>query len=335
MPVFPVMDTVADAELALDAPRAHLQVDFRGQGEEEIIVAAIEEPLDRLELVDGPGLGVVDEIEGGMRPDGFIDNAEFVHRGVGIEFPLVQPGAHRVAAGEEVRVTLRIDGAAAAAHRQAHDGPAPLGPAAAVLLLGPGYQFPEEKILVGAVRHVEIAVLDMADIPVAGTGHDHDHFHSLPRPDEFVQHRLHLPALLPVLIVSIKPVEQVHHRVRLVRPVEPVGNIDIVLDRAPEHDTLQAVPDNLAFRHPRHHHEQRQREKNQTLFHILNDYTTGKDRFFLADSRIIPTFAVLPAPEAGIQTGRLAQLVQSTCLTSRGSTVRIRHLPPPSGVFWF
>ena len=66
--------------------------------------------------------------------------------------------------------------------------------------------------------------------------------------------------------------------------------------------------------------------------HTKNEQKGLKSSFFLkkiaktlANSKIMPTFASLSTANL---IGRLAQLVQSICLTSRGSAVRIRQRPP-------
>ena len=66
--------------------------------------------------------------------------------------------------------------------------------------------------------------------------------------------------------------------------------------------------------------------------HTKNEQKRANKQFFLkkitktlANSKIMPTFASLSTANL---IGRLAQLVQSICLTSRGSAVRIRQRPP-------
>ena len=68
-----------------------------------------------------------------------------------------------------------------------------------------------------------------------------------------------------------------------------------------------------------------------------NSENRAKTTFFdkkiaktLANSKIMPTFASLSTANL---IGRLAQLVQSICLTSRGSAVRIRQRPPKKEVY--
>ena len=171
MPVFPAVPAVADAELAAEAAGAHLLEEGDGQVHQAVVVAAVEEPLHGAELLQRSIIGIVDEIEGGVLADGLVHQVELVLLHI-LAHGAVQPGAHRVAAGKQVRMALGVDGAAATAHRQAHHGAVRLVAEDLVAGLDRGNQFFEEEILVGMAGHVEVAVPVVVDVGVAGVGHE-------------------------------------------------------------------------------------------------------------------------------------------------------------------
>ena len=156
------------------------------------------------------------------RVDGIIEAVGRILRGLVFDL-LVQPGAHRIAAGEEVGMPLAVDGRTASTHRKAHDGPVRLVPDAPVFRFDIGQQFLEEKVLIVPSRGVEIAVRDLVDVLSAGVRHDDDHIGGFPRGDQFVGDLFHPALFLPVLIASVEAVEQIDDGIGLLRIVETVG----------------------------------------------------------------------------------------------------------------
>ena len=217
VPVLPAVPAVADAELAADAAGAHLLEEGDGQVHEAVVVAAVEEPLHGAELLEGGVIGLVDEREGGMLVDGLAHQVELVLGHVRVRLGVVQPAAHRIAAGEQVRVALGIDGAAAAAHGQAHHGAVRLVAVDLVAEFDRGDELLEEEILVGMAGHVEIAVPVVVDVGVAGVGHDDDHRHDFAAGGEFVHHIFHMTRGRPVLVGAVQAVKEVDDRVLPVR----------------------------------------------------------------------------------------------------------------------
>ena len=49
MPILPVVDTVSDPEFGLDFCELHFHVQLERKGDKEIVVSAVDEPLDRSE----------------------------------------------------------------------------------------------------------------------------------------------------------------------------------------------------------------------------------------------------------------------------------------------
>ena len=217
MPIFPVVDAVADAEFAAEAAGAHLLEEGDGQVHETVVIAAVDEPFHRTEFFDRRVIGIVDESEGGVVVDCLGDEVELVLRVVAARLGVVQPAAHRVATGEHVRVALGVDRAAAAAHRQAHHGAVLLVCLDLVAGLERGDEFLEEEVLVGAAGHVEIPVPLIVDVGVAGVGHDDDHWHDFAAGDEFIDHIFHVARRGPVHVGAVQAVEQVDDR------IEPVS----------------------------------------------------------------------------------------------------------------
>ena len=64
MPIFPVMDSVPYAQLRLYLLGLHLHVKLEGKRDKEVIVAAVYEPLDRPEFLQGRFVRLVDEVYG-------------------------------------------------------------------------------------------------------------------------------------------------------------------------------------------------------------------------------------------------------------------------------
>jgi hypothetical protein len=73
VPILPVVDAVAHAELALDAVVAHFPIKVDAQVEQEVIVAAVDEPSDAPEALQRVLIGLVDEIQRRMVVDGIGD----------------------------------------------------------------------------------------------------------------------------------------------------------------------------------------------------------------------------------------------------------------------
>ena len=229
------MDAIADAEFGAEAAGAHLLEEGDGEVHETVVVTAVEEPFHGTELIDRRVIGIVDESEGGVVVDGLGDEVELVLGVLSARLGAVEPGAHRVAAGEEVRVALCIDGAAATAHGQAHHGAVLLVGLDPVAGLERGHELLEEEVLVGAAGHVEIPVPFVVDVGVAGVGHDDDHRHDLTAVDELVDHILHVPRRRPIDIGPIQPVEQIHDRIQsLSVSIVPGREVHIDIDRLTE-----------------------------------------------------------------------------------------------------
>lgn len=68
MPVFPVVDAVADAEFAAEAAGAHLLEEGDGKVHEAVVVAAVDEPFHGAEFFDRRVIGIVDECRCALLP---------------------------------------------------------------------------------------------------------------------------------------------------------------------------------------------------------------------------------------------------------------------------
>ena len=139
-------------------------------------------------------------------------------------------------------MALAEDGAAAASHREAHDGALALGTSGAIFLLGLWHEFLEEEVLVGPARHVEVAVPCLISPGSARIGHDDDHGTGLAGLDELVGDGLHLTFVAPSRVVVGEAVEQVDDGIVLRGIlVESAGQIDVKLDPLAEHVAMEAV----------------------------------------------------------------------------------------------
>ena len=246
MPVLPVVHAVADPQFALDFFCPHFLVQIDRQVHQPVVIPAVEEPFDGTQLLDGSLVGVVYKIQGGMLPDRLLDQVQFIVRLSGVLEGMVEPGAHRIAAGKHLGVTLGIDGAPAAAHGQAHDGPVPFVRDTAVFLFCRRDQFLEEEVLVVPSGHVEVTVPVVVGVRMTGIRHDDDHLRRFSRPDQFVQHQFHPAFILPVLVCPIQAVQQIDDRVLFAGFFETVRKVNIVLDFGSEDAAVQAVRDNGA-----------------------------------------------------------------------------------------
>ena len=70
MPVLPIVHSVSDAEFAVHLPGAHFHVQVHALLEQEIVVAAIEEPRYRAQFFEGGFVGIVEIIQRRMLPYG-------------------------------------------------------------------------------------------------------------------------------------------------------------------------------------------------------------------------------------------------------------------------
>jgi len=248
VPVFPAVPAVADAEFGADVLVAHFLVEGQGQVQEVVVIAAVEEPLHGTEFLQRGVIGLVDEGEGRVVVDGFGDDVELVLGVVPARLGVVQPGAHRVAAGEHVRVALGIDGAAAAAHGQAHHGAVLLVGLDPVAGLERGHELLEEEVLVGTSGHVEIAVPIVVDVGVACVGHDDHRRHDFTAGDEFIDHILHVARRRPVHIGAVQAMEQVDDRIQPVtRGVVAGGIVHIDIDSLAEELAVHGIGTDLAL----------------------------------------------------------------------------------------
>ena len=243
VPVFPVVDAVADAELVVDAGPLHQAVDLDGQVEEEIIVAAVEEPCDGTELLQRRFVCVPEEIEAGMIVNGLADQGEAVGAVQGPHFilPIVQPGAHGVTTGEAVGMTLRIGCAAATAHGEAHDGAMRLVADAAIPLLYSRHELAEKEIFIIPAGHVEIAIPLAPDVGMAGVRHDDDHRSDLAGCNEQVGDIFDAAVVIPSLVGIRQAVQQIDDGIGRVGILETGRKIHVERDFLPENLALDAV----------------------------------------------------------------------------------------------
>jgi len=98
VPVFPVVLAVADAELALDVFLAHELVELDAEVEEEVVVAAVDEPLHRAQLRDGGLVGLAHVVDGREVAHRLLDEVDLVvlARLALLAAVVVEPGAHGV-----------------------------------------------------------------------------------------------------------------------------------------------------------------------------------------------------------------------------------------------
>ena len=122
MPIFPVVLSVADAQLALDALLAHGLMKLHIEVEKEIVIATVDEPLDALQLLDGLGAGVADIVESGVLVHGLSDEEYFVVHSLmtAATSIAIEPCTHGIDGRERIGMALTIHGAATTAHRQTH-----------------------------------------------------------------------------------------------------------------------------------------------------------------------------------------------------------------------
>ena len=132
---------------------------------------------------------------------------------------VVQPGAHGIAAGKKVGMALAVHYRAAAAHGKTHHGALSLAASAVEFLLNGRHELLKEPVFERPAGHIEIAVLVIVYIRIAGIGHDDDHGLQFFRCDELVGHVLHPAQFLPGNIAVTEPVQQVNHRVMAGRVV--------------------------------------------------------------------------------------------------------------------
>ena len=119
--------------------------------QQEIVVAAVDEPGHGAEAFQRLLMGLVDEIQGGMLPDGAAHIIQAVFPlpfGSDFVSPVVQPGVHGVAAGEQVGMALGVNHAAAATHRKAHHGAVLFIGDYPILSLDRGKELLEKEILI-------------------------------------------------------------------------------------------------------------------------------------------------------------------------------------------
>lgn len=245
VPVFPVVDAVADTQLAGDALTAQLAVVLEGLLEKEVIVAYVDEPADRLHVGFLLLGGMTHELYGRVVVDGALYIGGLV---VGVELRGIvgKPGAHGVARGEHIGMTLCIDGAAATSHGEAADGTVLLVTDDVVALLDGRQELLIEEVLVGPAVHVEVAVPGGAGLRTAGIGHDDDEGTYLSGTDELVHHDLKLSLLGPGGIGVGEAMEEVEDGILGIgRGIVTLRQIDIEKDFGAEHLTVDAVFDNL------------------------------------------------------------------------------------------
>ena len=251
VPVFPVVDAVADTQLAGDALTAHLGVELEALFEEEVVVAHVDEPADGAELLLLLFGGGAHELDGGVVVDGTLGVGGEVGR-VEVGGVVRQPGAHGIAGGEHVGMALGIDGAAAATHREAADGAVPFVADGAVALLDGGQELLIEELLVGPALHVEVAVPGGACLRTTGIGHDDEHGAGLAGADELFDDDLQLPLLRPGGIGVGEAVQEVEHGVlRVGRGIVALREIDVEAYLSAEVLAVDAVGHNLR---PRRRH---------------------------------------------------------------------------------
>ena len=150
MPVFPIVNTVADAQFVVDTGSPHQLVHLHTLVEEEVIVAAVEEPLDGTHLLLRGIVGLFYETQRAMLLHGLADIVEFVlllarpH----VVALVVEPGTHRIARREHLRMALTVSRTAASAHREAHHSAVLLVAHSTVLLFDGRQELLEEEVLV-------------------------------------------------------------------------------------------------------------------------------------------------------------------------------------------
>ena len=98
MPVFPVVDPVADTQFTVYFGLSHFKMEFGIDLQQEIIISAVDEPGDRTKLLKGGLVCVVQEVEGGMPLDRLLYLIELVFLLWIAALFLVEPSAHGIAA---------------------------------------------------------------------------------------------------------------------------------------------------------------------------------------------------------------------------------------------
>ena len=118
MPIFPVVNAIADAQFIFDAGIAHQLVQADGKIKEKIIVAAVKEPLNRTQLLLGLLVSLFNESQGRVLLYSLADIVAFVLflTRTHVVVLIVKPCAHSIAAAELIGVTLAINSTAATAH---------------------------------------------------------------------------------------------------------------------------------------------------------------------------------------------------------------------------
>ena len=207
-----------------------------------------------------------------MLPYGFVRDGELALGPVGAPYfavLVVQPGAHTIGAGEEVRVALGIDDGTAAAHGKAHDGPLSLAAAAAVFLFGRGEELLEKEVFVRPVHNIEVPVLVVVDVVVSGVGHDDNGRYHFSAGDELIGHIFHPADFYPIGVISVQAVQKINHRV-LLGGVISAGKVYVVLLFAAQELALDAVRNNFALGRCRQGAARKHEGKKET-FHIRAD----------------------------------------------------------------
>ncbi len=141
---------------------------------------------------------------------------------------------------------LAIDHASAATHTQAHYRAVTLVCLYAVFAFYLRHEFVEEKVFIVPSRDVEIAVLDLVDIPVSGIRHNDNHRAGLAACNQLVCNKFHVSHLDPVGITAVHSVEKVNYRILLVTLVISVRQVDIVLVGEVQRLGIDAVCNDLA-----------------------------------------------------------------------------------------
>ena len=99
MPVFPVMAAVADSEFGFDFLCSHLLVEEDVLVQEAVFIAAVYEPLDASEILNGLLVCIFHEIKGRILPYAAVEHIEHVSLVClfVVELLGVKPGTHRIA----------------------------------------------------------------------------------------------------------------------------------------------------------------------------------------------------------------------------------------------
>ena len=230
MPVFPIVNAVANAEFVVNPCPTHQLMHLDALVKEEIVIATIEEPLDGTKFRLSLFVGLLYETKCAMLLHSLANIVAFVlltTRAYAVTL-IIEPRTHGVAGREHIGMPLTIDCTAAATHGKPHHGSVLFVAYNLIFLLDSRQELLEKEVLVVPARHIKVAVPSVVRVRTTCIWHKNHDGNALARAYQFVDNSLHLTSVSPSTIVVAETMQEVDGWIALgFIFAESIGQIDI------------------------------------------------------------------------------------------------------------